>query len=79
VSNEEKKIITNDAGIPIGDNQNSLSAGARGPLLMQDFHLLEKMAHFNREHIPERIVHAKASGAYGTLTIHPIYQLRSCT
>jgi catalase len=56
-------------GSPIGDNQNSLTAGPRGPLLAQDWQLFEKHAHFNRERIPERVVHAKGSGAYGTLTI----------
>lgn len=65
----EKKILTTDAGIPVSDNQNSLTAGPRGPLLMQDFHLMEKMAHFNRERIPERVVHAKGTGAYGTFTV----------
>ncbi len=63
------KTMTTTAGNPIGDNQNSLSAGSRGPLLMQDYQLLEKLAHQNRERIPERVVHAKGSGAYGTLTI----------
>jgi catalase len=57
------------SGIPIADNQNSLSAGPRGPLLLQDFHLIEKLQHFNRERIPERVVHAKGSGAYGTFTV----------
>lgn len=61
--------MTTAGGAPLGDNQNSLSAGPRGPLLMQDFHLLEKLAHQNRERIPERTVHAKGSGAYGKLTI----------
>jgi catalase len=61
--------MTTAGGAPVSDNQNSLSAGPRGPLLMQDFHLLEKLAHQNRERIPERAVHAKGSGAYGTLTI----------
>ena len=65
----DKQNLTTTSGIPVGDNQNSLTAGPRGPVLMQDFHLLEKMAHFNRERIPERVVHAKGSGAYGTLTI----------
>ena len=46
-------------GIPIGANQNALTAGPRGPLLVQDWQLFEKHAHFNREHIPERVVHAK--------------------
>jgi catalase len=67
--NQNKKILTTDAGIPVADNQNSLTAGPRGPLLMQDFYLIEKMAHFNRERIPERVVHAKGSGAYGVFTV----------
>ena len=66
---EEKKTLTTASGCPIGDNQNSQTAGERGPVLMQDYHLTEKLAHFNRERIPERIVHAKGSGAYGQLTI----------
>nr|WP_216593437.1 catalase [Sulfurospirillum barnesii] len=61
--------MTTTAGNPIADNQNSLSAGSRGPLLMQDYQLLEKLAHQNRERIPERVVHAKGSAAFGTLTI----------
>lgn len=63
------KRMTTNAGIPVGDNQNSLTAGARGPLLVQDWQLFEKHAHFNRERIPERVVHAKGSGAYGTVKI----------
>lgn len=65
----EKKQLTTSAGIPVGDNQNSLTAGPRGPLLVQDWQLFEKHAHFNRERIPERVVHAKGSGAYGTFTV----------
>src|SRR3954452_6513764 len=65
----ENKKLTSASGIPYLNNEDSLSAGARGPLLLQDFILHEKMAHFNRERIPERVVHAKGSGAYGTLTI----------
>jgi catalase len=57
--------MTTDAGRPVGDNQNSLTVGARGPVVFEDVSLFEKMAHFNRERIPERIVHAKGSGAYG--------------
>ncbi|NBJ09561.1 catalase [Microvirga arsenatis] len=64
-----KTTMTTTAGAPIADNQNSLSAGARGPLLLQDYQLIEKLAHQNRERIPERVVHAKGSAAYGTLTI----------
>ncbi|AIR89197.1 catalase [Pseudomonas cremoricolorata] len=63
------KILTTASGAPVSDNQNSRSAGARGPLLLDDFHLIEKLAHFNRENIPERRVHAKGSGAYGTFTV----------
>ena len=65
----ERPIMTATNGSPIPDNQNSLTAGPRGPLLAQDWQLFEKHAHFNRERIPERIVHAKGSGAYGKLTI----------
>lgn len=60
---------TTTAGAPIADNQNSLTAGPRGPVMMQDWQLIEKLAHQNRERIPERVVHAKGWGAYGTLTI----------
>ncbi|MGL4610118.1 MAG: catalase, partial [Trueperaceae bacterium] len=63
------KKLTNADGAPIADNQNSLTAGPRGPLLMQDIQLLEQMQHFNRERIPERVVHAKGSGAYGTFKV----------
>lgn len=63
------KKLTTTAGNTITDNQNSLTAGERGPLLMQDYQLLEKLAHQNRERVPERVVHAKGSGAFGTLTI----------
>jgi catalase len=63
------EIMTTTAGNPVADNQNSITAGPRGPLLAQDYQLLEKLAHQNRERIPERTVHAKGSGAYGTLTI----------
>ncbi|QTL01965.1 catalase [Aquabacter sp. L1I39] len=64
-----KPTLTTTAGAPVGDNQNSLTAGARGPVLLQDYQLVEKLAHQNRERIPERVVHAKGWGAYGTLTI----------
>ncbi len=61
-------FMTTAAGIPVADNQNSLTAGPRGPVLI-DHLLVERMAHFNRERVPERVVHAKGAGAYGTLTI----------
>lgn len=60
-----KSNLTTDAGAPIGDNQNSMTAGNRGPVLIQDVALLEKLAHLNRERIPERVVHAKGAGAHG--------------
>lgn len=70
-----KPTLTTASGIPVTDNQNSISAGPRGPLLLQDFHLIEKLQHFNRERIPERVVHAKGSGAYGSFTVtHDISQ-----
>lgn len=65
----KSKRLTTAAGIPVSDNQTSLTAGERGPTLLQDHYLLEKLAHFNRERIPERVVHAKAAGAHGVLTI----------
>jgi len=65
----DRKQLTTAAGAPVPDNQNSLTAGPRGPLLVQDHQLFEKHAHFNRERIPERVVHAKGSAAYGTFTV----------
>src|SRR3990172_5377503 len=65
----KKPTLTTTAGAPVADNQNPTPAGPRGPVLMQDYQLLEKLAHQNRERIPERTVHAKGWGAYGTLTI----------
>ena len=66
---KQPPILTTAAGAPVPDNQNSLTAGPRGPLLVADHQLFEKHAHFNRERIPERVVHAKGSAAFGTLTI----------
>ncbi|AEI78378.1 catalase KatA [Cupriavidus necator N-1] len=65
----KKDTLTTAAGVPVADNQNSQTAGPRGPMLLQDVWFLEKLAHFDREVIPERRVHAKGSGAYGTLRI----------
>jgi catalase len=62
---EFKKTLTSDGGAPVTDNQNSRTAGPGGPVLIEDHHLIEKLAHFDRERIPERVVHAKGSGAYG--------------
>jgi len=65
----EKKKLTNNAGGPVADNQNVMTAGPRGPQLLQDVWFLEKLAHFDREVIPERRMHAKGSGAFGTFTV----------
>ena len=65
----KKKIITNEVGAPVADNTNSLTAGKRGPVLLEDNWLIEKLAHFDREVIPERRMHAKGSGAFGTFTV----------
>ena len=59
------QMLTTNQGVPIADNQNTLGAGLRGPPLLQDFILREKITHFDHERIPERIVHARGSGAHG--------------
>ena len=61
--------LTTSNGMPVDDNQNSLTAGEYGPVLIQDYHLIDKLAKFDRERIPERVVHAKGSGAHGILKI----------
>ena len=66
---EKRKTLTTSAGAPIADNQNAMTAGPRGPVLIQDYQLIEKLAHQNRERIPERVVHAKGWGAHGTFTV----------
>ena len=66
---DEKKKLTTAAGAPVPDNQNVLTAGRRGPMLMQDVWFQEKLAHFDREVIPERRMHAKGSAAFGTFTV----------
>lgn len=65
----KKKKLTTSAGSPIPNNQKSITAGHPGPVLMQDYQLIEKLAHQNRERIPERVVHAKGWGAFGTFTV----------
>jgi catalase len=65
VSAEATAILTTNQGIRVSDNQNSLRSGARGPTLLEDFVLREKIFHFDHERIPERIVHARGSGAHG--------------
>ena len=68
MSDQKKCPLTTADGRPIA-SQHALTAGPRGPVLMEDVQLLEQMQHFNRERIPERVVHAKGSGAYGTFTV----------
>ena len=71
-------VMTTNSGRPVGDNQNSVTVGPRGPVLIEDYLLFEKMAAFNRERIPERVVHAKGAGAHGTFTVtHDITQYTS--
>lgn len=72
---DQPKKLTSASGIPYYHHEDTMSAGPRGPLLLQDFILHEKLAHFNRERIPERVVHAKGTGAYGTFRVtHDISQ-----
>jgi catalase len=66
---EHNRKLTTASGIPYVENEDSMTAGPRGPILLEDFILHEKMAHFNRERIPERVVHAKGTGAYGTFRV----------
>jgi len=66
----KKRHLTTNQGVPITDNQNSLTVGERGPTLLQDVHLVEKLAHFDRERIPERVVHAKGAGAHGYFQVY---------
>jgi catalase len=65
----DRKKLTTAGGAPVVDNQNAMTAGPRGPMLLQDVWFLEKLAHFDREVIPERRMHAKGSGAFGTFTV----------
>lgn len=62
---QDKAILTEDGGQPVGDNQNSRVAGRHGPVLLDNFHLIQKLARFDRERIPERVVHARGVGAHG--------------
>src|SRR6202142_3900413 len=64
-SNEHVPILTTQQGTPVSDDQNSLKVGARGPATLEDFHLREKIFHFDHERIPERVVHARGFGAHG--------------
>jgi catalase len=66
---DEKRTLTTGFGMPVGNDLDSFTAGAKGPVLIQDVHLIEKLAHFDRERIPERVVHAKGAGAHGYLEV----------
>src|SRR5690554_3680157 len=66
---DKKKKLFSVSGRPIAENQNVKTAGKRGPMLLEDFWFLEKLAHFDREVIPERRMHAKGSGAFGKFTV----------
>ncbi|MDD3257113.1 MAG: catalase, partial [Methanocorpusculum sp.] len=66
---DENQSLTHDSGAPVADNLNSLTAGPRGPMMLQDVWFLEKLGHFDREVIPERRMHAKGSGAFGNFTV----------
>ena len=71
----EEKFLTHENGTPVSDNTNSLTAGKHGPILLEDAWLIEKLAHFDREVIPERRMHAKGSGAFGHFTVtHDVTQ-----
>jgi len=67
---EPKLELTDNLGHRIGDDQNSLRAGSRGPTLLEDFHFREKIHHFDHERIPERVVHARGAGAHGVFQVY---------
>jgi len=64
-----RKVLTTSTGTPVADDNTSISVGEKGPLTYDNHHLFEKLAHFNRERIPERIVHARGYGTHGTFTL----------
>ncbi|KAI8890369.1 heme-dependent catalase, partial [Backusella circina FSU 941] len=69
-------VLTTSNGTPVDNDQTSLTAGVNGPVLIQDFNLIDKLAHFDRERIPERVVHAKGAGAHGEFVVtHDISHL----
>jgi catalase len=72
------KHLTTNQGVSVSDNQNSLTVGERGPVLLQDVHLIEKLAHFDRERIPERVVHAKGAGAHGYFQVYKSMAKYTC-
>jgi catalase len=70
IAGDDVPVLTTQQGVPVADDQNSLKAGPRGPILMEDFHLREKLFHFDHERIPERVVHARGFGAHGYFEIY---------
>jgi len=74
----KKRYLTTNQGVPVSDNQNSLTVGERGLVLLQDVHLIEKLAHFDRERIPERVVHAKGAGAHGYFQVYKSMAKYTC-
>src|SRR5690606_41853744 len=69
-SDIKNKALTTDQGVLVEDTDNSLKAGSRGPIIMDDFHFREKITHFDHERIPERVVHARGSGAHGYFQVY---------
>ena len=65
MTDEKRPYTTTDAGIPAASDEHSLTVGPEGPILLQDHYVVQKMQHFNRERVPERVVHAKGGGAFG--------------
>jgi Catalase len=70
---EPGEVMSGNQGVRISDDQNSLKAGLRGPTLMEDFHLREKITHFDHERIPERVVHARGAAAHGVFEVYEIF------
>ena len=74
----KEKHLTTNQGVPVTNNQNSLTVGERGPVLLQDVNLIEKLAHFDRERIPERVVHARGAGAHGHFQLYKSMAKYTC-
>ncbi len=72
------KTLTTATGVPVDDTDNSLRVGERGPTLLEDFHLREKVMHFDHERIPERVVHARGAGAHGTFRLTRSLESLTC-
>jgi len=74
----KRRHLTTNQGVPVSDNQNSQTIGEHGPVLLQDVHLIEKLAHFDRERIPERVVHARGAGAHGYFQVYRSMEKYTC-